>query len=1056
MMKNKSSILKILCGALFASIMAFCSVALVVCGSCSSKDNSTSQSPSGSEPDSPTIKITVSLDKSTLTLAEWESATLVAEKTGTNEAIVWSSANESVATVENGKVTALSVGETTITASIGETSDSCKVIVEASTVEPVIGIEELDAERKLILRDSGSFDLHASVLWNGKAVDGATVSWTSDNEEIAAVTGNGYNASVSGLKEGETIIRVLATLRGKTAVYTFSIKVNPESALLKTDNEEYTPIEGGYKITLNAVEETDGDGTNVAALDFYASYKGEKIENPAIVWTTENEDIIELDSATGKITAKQGGNALINGVWHYDVTGKDYSVKVSVEAVKVNVVIEDIKNIVVNRAEALTLTLSNESIQSYEVDGKSCTDGFTVEENVVKFNGGNFDVNDQTKTVDVKVITDKRIYSLTANSYYAIANVDEWKGIWNKTTSPKVFSKASVIKIENDIDVSGYAHNGNISYANVSFSGVFDGQGHTIKGATAGWEGLFSSVAVDGVVKNVAFVGIKLLQETTLFYNVFNGTIENCYFEASPNRTSINATPAFTCTLGRTAVIRNVVMNIRGRGINEKNAQQKAIFRYYGTGEGLPTVSGLYAFVDVSDGVASWEDTINDNISLYSSAAEMNAAITALPEKFSSDIWQIYDGILSFKSSENVIKEYIDVNKLEVPAISSVNKEVETTLVANKDCVWSIEGLDESAYSLNGGRLTLSSAAPTDGTFTIVATYTEPRFGHVYTDRIENVLIKNKPAEIKNLSESYVVGLNRTGSTFAYTLDEAAEILGVTVGGAEIDGANYSASGSVVTLNLAAFTKTGSVEVSIETENAVYKANATVADYAIGDKTEFLSFWNKTVLAANTTVSSYVVLTDNITVNSTANVGIANYTFDGVFDGRGYTIIGAPAGYMGLFYDLGANGVIKNVAFIGTGFQVFQTIFGNKLEGRVENCYFEGYGVRDTGTAVPALANQIGANAVIKNVVIYSHGVVPDSSEKNGVFNNTINKATMTTAPSGLYVINTSSNGNICSDAGSTDTSGIHLYSSLEDFKAKVKERPDDISEQYWNILAGL
>lgn len=1053
-MKNKSVILKILCGALCVCITAFCSFALVGCGSCSSKGDSASTSDGD---DSSTTEISVSLDKRTLTLAEWDSATLVAEVTGTDKAVVWSSADGSIATVENGKITALSVGETTITAAIGEVSDSCKVIVEATSVEPVIEIDELDAERKLIVRDVGSFTLHARVLWNGAAVDDAVFFWKADDEQIVAVTGNGYEASVSGLKEGETAVRATATVRGKTAVYVFDVKVNPEGALLKTDDEKYAPNDGGYKVTINAVEENEGDKTNVSALNFYASYKGETIKNPSIVWTTENDDIIELDAATGKITAKQGGSALINGVWHYDVTDKDYSVKVNVEVARVNVAVSEVKNVVVNRADALQLTLSNETVQSYEVEGKSFTDGFNVDGTVAKFNGANFDVNNQTNTIKVKIITDKRVYSMTANSYYAIASVDEWKSVWNPTTAIKVFSKASVVKIENDIDVSGYSHgNINNTASGVTFSGVFDGQGHTITGATAGFGGLFAPVSADGVIKNVAFVGIKLLKETTLFYNTFGGTIENCYFEGYVSRTDSNATPAFTCTLGRTAVIRNVVMNIRGRGVNAKNAEQKAIFRYYGTGEGQPAISGLYASVDVSDGVASYEDTINGSINLYSSAAAMNAALTALPEKFSSDLWQISDGILSFKSSEKVLKDYINANKLQITALSSVNKEVETTLTANKDCVWSVEGLEESAYTLDGNALTLSSSAPTGETFAIVATYTDQRFGYVYTERMTDVLIKNKPAAVKTFDEKTIVGLNRTTATYAFTLDEAAEILAVTVGGAATE--EFATDGNVIKINAAAFTAAGDTEISIETEKIVYKAIAEVFDMAIGTLDEFKTFWSRTSLPADKTVTLKVAFTADIDASSYSFNGgtvVSNYTFNGVIDGKGHTVKGAQSTYYGMFYCLGANAVIKDIAFTGIRFYRDSSIVSDILSGRIENCYFEGSG----GSAADnnALAKRIGNTAVIKNVVVYLHDRPSGTEAQIGVFNGLTNGGTgAATAPSGVYVINTSSNGQICDKPGNTDLSGISLYSSLAEFKAANATRPDDISERYWNYLAAL
>lgn len=1052
MKTNKRNIFRILCAVLSVSIMLLCTLMLVGCGdSSSSAEPTESASQSQSDPESESkVEITVSLDKKTLTLAEWESSTLVAAVSGTSEAVVWESANEQIATVENGKVTALSVGETVITASVGKVVDSCKVVVEASEVVPVIEIAELDESNMLIIRDTGSFALSLSVLWGREELDGATVSWTSDNDEIAVVTGNGYNASVSGLKEGETVIRVLATVRGKTAVYTFNVKVNPEGAMLKTDSEGYSPNDGGYKVTINAVEEVSGDKTNVTVLDFYASYKGEKIENPSIVWSTENGDIIDMDAATGRITAKQSGSAIVSGVWHHDVTDKDYSVKVNVEVVKVNVAVAA-ADIVVNRAEAFTLDLSDETIQSYEVDGKSFTDGFTALGNVAKFDGANFDVNDQTKPVGVKVYTDKRVYSLNANSYYAIANLNEWKSIWNATASDKIFTKASVIKIENDLNVSSYAHSSNISYANrTSFSGIFDGQGHTIVGATAGWESLFNSVSSSGVIKNVAFVGIILKQETTIFYNKFDGTAENCYFEAGIDRTSINATPAFTCTLGRTAVIRNVVMNIRGRGVNEENAAQKAIFRYFGTGEGTPTISGLYASVDVSDGVASYETTVNDNINLYSSMAEMRSDVTALPENFSSDLWQIYDGMISFKSSQSVIADYIEKNKLTVSEITSVNKEVEATLTSNKACEWIIEGLDDSMYTLENGILTVLPSAPTDGTFNIIATYTEARFDHVYAVKMENILIKKKPAEVKNLDVKPIVGLNRTTETYAFTMDKAAEVLGVTINGAETD--EYTVRGNVVSINAAAFETLGDVEIVIETDEVLYKAAAEVFDYALGSLAEFKTYWNTTVMAG--TVTATAVLTADIDAATWENNGnMITPTFAGLLDGRGHTISNAKAGWNGFFYNLASTGVIKNVSFTGMRLLAAPVVFGNMLEGTVENCYFEGKITRTISTPKPAFCVSLGRTAVVRNVVVNIHDSLANQAGQNAMFDSYIEGSGLPTIE-GLYAVVDYSNGTASKEP--TANEKIHLYATAAEMRAGVTALPEGFSSDIWQMYDGM
>ena len=60
----------------------------------------------------------IKLDRDTLTIARGETATLTAtvEPADTTDKVVWSSADKTIATVENGVVNAVGLGETTITA----------------------------------------------------------------------------------------------------------------------------------------------------------------------------------------------------------------------------------------------------------------------------------------------------------------------------------------------------------------------------------------------------------------------------------------------------------------------------------------------------------------------------------------------------------------------------------------------------------------------------------------------------------------------------------------------------------------------------------------------------------------------------------------------------------------------------------------------------------------------------------------------------------------------------------------------------------------------------
>lgn len=74
----------------------------------------------------------ITLDKAELTLVEGEDATLTTTVTpdnATDKTITWSTSNAEVATVVDGKVTAIKEGTATITAKAGEKEAACKVTV---------------------------------------------------------------------------------------------------------------------------------------------------------------------------------------------------------------------------------------------------------------------------------------------------------------------------------------------------------------------------------------------------------------------------------------------------------------------------------------------------------------------------------------------------------------------------------------------------------------------------------------------------------------------------------------------------------------------------------------------------------------------------------------------------------------------------------------------------------------------------------------------------------------------------------------------------------------
>ena len=147
----------------------------------------------------------VSLNETSLDLLTGDRATLtvtVLPSNASDKTISWSSSNENVATVKNGKVTAISAGQATIsvTTKDGGLTASCIVNVTQKIV-PVNGVSLNYSELELSVGDSE--DLIAQVLPTNAT--NKEVIWSTTDEEVASVDENG---KVTALKVGETLITV--------------------------------------------------------------------------------------------------------------------------------------------------------------------------------------------------------------------------------------------------------------------------------------------------------------------------------------------------------------------------------------------------------------------------------------------------------------------------------------------------------------------------------------------------------------------------------------------------------------------------------------------------------------------------------------------------------------------------------------------------------------------------------------------------------------------------------------------------------------------------------
>ncbi|MCQ2959050.1 MAG: glycosyl hydrolase family 8 [Bacteroidales bacterium] len=258
-----------------------------------------------------TIAVTgVSLNKNTLTITAGEEATLsavIAPEGATNTKITWASSKETVATVENGIISAIAPGETviTVTTEDGGFTASCTVTVEAATIS-VTGVD-LD-KTALSLYVDESETLKASV----KPADASNtkVAWSSSNPAVATVDQSG---KVEAISAGDAIITVTTEDGEFTKTCKVTVENLPEEVVV-------TAVELNSKtLTLKV-----GTGQSLIATVKYSD--GTSSKNEVITWSTDNAAVADVDD--GYVTGASTGKAEITASFK----GKSATCVVTVES----------------------------------------------------------------------------------------------------------------------------------------------------------------------------------------------------------------------------------------------------------------------------------------------------------------------------------------------------------------------------------------------------------------------------------------------------------------------------------------------------------------------------------------------------------------------------------------------------------------------------------------------------------------------------------------------------------------------------------------------------
>ena len=235
--------------------------------------------------------------------------------------ISWSSSQKSVASVsEEGLVTALEEGTTTITAASGGKSGSCVVTVSKGFV----AVESVVLDYKELPMVEGDVFTLTATIKPDDATD-AVVTWSSSDIEIATVDAG----KVTAIREGEAVIQAKAGEKTAECKVTVSAKKIDVSAVQLSKTELSLIIGQEFTLTATIVPEDATVRT--------------------VEWSTSDADVATVED--GKVVAIKEGTATIKA----EADGKTAECAVTVNYIHVQSITLDKPSATLYEGEEFTL-----------------------------------------------------------------------------------------------------------------------------------------------------------------------------------------------------------------------------------------------------------------------------------------------------------------------------------------------------------------------------------------------------------------------------------------------------------------------------------------------------------------------------------------------------------------------------------------------------------------------------------------------------------------------------------------------------------------------------
>lgn len=483
----------------------------------------------------------LTVNQAVISLKPYQTFSVIATWTGEGE-LTWTSDDQSVATVDNGLITAKKVGQTIITVSGGKQTKKCYVSVLPDQEVPSVSV--LNVENDIVqLNVEDEYNLNVSVNFDGQKVD-AKLIFRSTDDKIISVDENG---KITAKSIGEAFVFIGGTWREfdensiNTAIKVV-VKTKVSFSVLALEPEIY------------AVSTLDGEKfvqqTNIIPRLVIENTEYTK----GFAYISSDPSVASVDK-NGLVTGKKVGKTQITCYYQYGAEQLYASTSVEV----LPIVREK------HLSTPLTLELSNSptasALNSIFKDGKQTIKIYDVTEKQQQVK-----INEQDKTIvnDELLVTGERIWEVHNDAYAYRVNV--LVADYVLTTAERLKEVLPVIERDAYIILGNNITNvGDYSGWN-TFSGTLDGMGYTISDVNIKDRGFFGLLTAGATIKNLAVSNVTLKGASGVFgVQADSATIDN----VSVCITGVESTDTIPCgglvfQVGGTLNVKNTLVYVTG------------------------------------------------------------------------------------------------------------------------------------------------------------------------------------------------------------------------------------------------------------------------------------------------------------------------------------------------------------------------------------------------------------------------------------------------------------------------------------------------------------